>query len=419
MRNLYSKGEFLTLRKGDEMINEQMLNEGLFDFLSKMFNKVKASINKTKGGKEIEAIYQKYLDLIEKEFQKKIGVTLHLGGEDFIQQNKPNQQVGQQPNQPNQPNQQGKATNSSYSFLGSDKVYEAEAATDAPVEKPVAQVEQGKGGVGGDEKKPEEDQNVKLTTDALKKKQQAIQNIINFYQTKALKEMDLVLQKMGGAEKNPKLKTIIDNKKEQFRLDFLNAEIKALEAGGDKTTANKYAIERNKLAKDLDNRWNTLGKVENAVIDVDGAKFKIGVPYRFKDEKGVKTIIITKKSDKPGKVVAKYVSKEFGEITPQNFEVGNIDVGQDPTKGFLPKKGEYNYYSNNNKAIIKVMVTNPVPDAKGLIEVKAGDNAFKVYSGALIDIPKEKKKTEKPVTPAATQPAATQPAAQPIPTKQG
>ena len=35
-----------------------------------MFKKVKERINKTKGGNEVEAIYQKYLDLISKEFAK-------------------------------------------------------------------------------------------------------------------------------------------------------------------------------------------------------------------------------------------------------------------------------------------------------------------------------------------------------------
>jgi hypothetical protein len=58
------------------------LNEELFGAIGKlfgnMFKKVKERINKTKGGQEVEAIYQKYLDLISKEFAKTAKVELNL-----------------------------------------------------------------------------------------------------------------------------------------------------------------------------------------------------------------------------------------------------------------------------------------------------------------------------------------------------
>jgi hypothetical protein len=227
-----------------------------------------------------------------------------------------------------------------------------------------------------------------------------MQNILNLYQNKALKEMETIITRLGGREKNPKLSIIIDNKKDEFRLAFLNAEIKALEQGGDRTTANKLATERNKLAKQLDAKWN-LENVEYAEVDVgNGNKYKVGLPYRYKTEEGGKSIKIIRKSDKPGYVVASYNSGPT-KGKEQNFQVANIETGFKPE---IDK--QYNYYSQTNDKTIRVKVISDL-DKKGMVEVQVGENKFKVHSGALMDItkkeaalaPEETKKTKKVITP--------------------
>lgn len=353
MKNLYTKNEFLAFR------NEEVINEGFFNFIGKMFNKAKSYINKIKGGKEIEAIYQKYIKIIEQEFKKKAQVDLHLGAEEQITSK-------QQP--ANQPEKQQPATaKESLNILNEEQavVQAPEVKTNEPENK-------------------ENQSNVKMTGNTLKKKKAALENILKLYQDKALKEMQAILTKMGGQEKNPKLAIIIDNKKDQFRLDFLNAEIKSLEQGGDKTTANQLATERNKLAKSLDARWN-LEKVENVEIDVDGNKFKTNLPYRYKTADGIKIIKISKKSENEGEVVASYVSTEMGKTEPQNFKIANIEKDWKPVNG---KK--YNYYSKDKQEIIQVETQSEIDD-KGLVEVKVGENKFKVNAGALMDISNEKK----------------------------
>jgi hypothetical protein len=398
MKNLYTKNEFLKIYNKQD---EDMLNEGFFQFIGKMFNKAKSYINKIKGGNEVEAIYQKYIKIIEQEFKKKAQVDLHLGAEEQIknqspeqpkqQSNQPKQQPEQQSKQPEQqPKQQSKQQykqsvpeNSNVEF--NDKINEAEQAVVQPTEN------------------KENQANVKMTGETLNKKRETLQNILKSYQAKALKEMQAILTKMGGPEKNPKLAIIIDNKKDQFNLDFLNAEIKSLEQGGDKITANKIATERNKLAKDLDARWN-LEKVENVEIDVDGAKFKTGFPYRYKTAEGIKTIKISKKSDNPGEVVATYVSPEMGKTEPQNFKVANIEKDWKPVKD-----SEYNYYSKDNQKIIKVKTISEQDD-KGLVEVQVGDNKFKVNAGALMDVNTKKPEAKQETIPETnTKPTNTKP----------
>ena len=65
MKNLYTKNEFLTI-----VDDYDMINEGFFDFIGKMFNKARNYINKVKGGKEIDLIYKKYVALIERDIKK-------------------------------------------------------------------------------------------------------------------------------------------------------------------------------------------------------------------------------------------------------------------------------------------------------------------------------------------------------------
>ena len=341
MKNLYSRNEFLDFK------NDELLNEGL---LGEIFNKIKGYINKIKGGKEVEAIYQKYIKIINSEFKKKAQVDLQLGAEQQLK--------------PAAPATPAAPVNASATYNGK-KLFEADAAEAAAVAGAQTQEEpQSEGDVANKQT------NTKLSSDTLKKKQIALQKILDLYKNKALKEMGLVLTKMGGAEKNPKLAVIIDNKKDQFKLDFLNAEIAFLNKSGDKNAANKLASERNKLDKSLQARWN-LDNVQHAEIEVDGQKYKIGVPYRYKSADGIKVIKIQKKSDTPGEIIAAYISPEMGKTEPQNFKVANIEGDAE----FVPKpKEKYNYYSKDAQKTIKVKVMSSADPKSGLIEVATGEN---------------------------------------------
>jgi hypothetical protein len=426
MRNLYTKSEFLN--------KQEVLNEGLFQFLGKMFNKVKTQINKVKGGNLVEEIYQKYLKIINSEFEKQAGVVLHLGAEEQLnpqqgQQQQQQVQGQQKPEHPDQRQQQQQTAqkqpekqNAGYSFYDVDMLNEAvgDSTDSAPIKQ--QQQEQGVGeqkpptGEQKPEKEKPADANTKMSVATLKQKQQALQKILDLYQGKALKEMDLVLQKMGGAEKNPKLKIVIDNKKDQFKLDYLNAEIKFLEKSGDKGTANKIAVERNKLAKSLDTRWNLnvpAGTETQAEIDINGKKIKLNTPYQYNAGGVSKTIMITGKSNDPQKVKAKFVSNDpkFGGKTIEQEFRGNL-IKTD----FKPIKGTYKYFSTKRNAIIDVTVENDTIDKLGRIKVKTENGNILVPSGALMSAGKKveqktapEKQTAAVQTPA--QPAPEQPAA--------
>ncbi len=319
LKNVYSYKEFLNEKNN--------LNEGLFSFIGKLFKKAQAAYKKVKGGQKVKDIYDKYIDIINQEMQKQAQVTLNLGG------------------------------------ILSENLNEEVEAQDPVVSQ---------------EEKTIDDKNKKMTPESLKKKQIILKKIIDTYKQKALKEMDQVLSNMGGAEKNPKLKIIIDNQKDQFTLDFMDAEIKFLEQAGDKESVKHIASERDKLAKDLDVRWN-LDKVEHAQIEVNGDNYKIGVPYRYDKTKTIK--ISSKIDDKNDVVMATYVSDKFGEIKEQPFRVSKID------KEFKPKAGTYSYFSKSNNDLIDVTVEkNPKITPNGIIEVTNGaGKKINVYVGSLVD----------------------------------
>lgn len=424
MKNLYTKNEFLN--------RDEILNEGFFQFLGKMFNKVKTQINKVKGGNQVEEIYQKYLKIINSEFEKQAGVVLHLGAEEQLntQQGQQQQQQGQggqqKPEHPDQRQQQQQTTqkqpekqNAGYSFYDVDMLNEAvgDSTDAAPIKQ--QQQEQGVGeqkpptGEQKPEKEKPADANTKMSVATLKQKQQALQKILDLYQGKALKEMDLVLQKMGGAEKNPKLKIIIDNKKDQFKLDYLNAEIKFLEKSGDKGTANKIAVERNKLAKSLDTRWNLdkpagAEQTQNTEIDINGKKLKLNTPYQYNAGGVSKTIMITGKSDDPQKVKAQYVSDKLGKTIEQDFRANLVKTDFTP---MINQK--YKYFSKKQNNIIEVEVLSE-PDKRGLVKVKTDKGNILVQPGALMSAKKaEPQKAE--AAPEKQTAAAQTPPAQPAP----
>jgi hypothetical protein len=346
LNNLISYSEFSNQQKMD-------LNEGLWDLAKKLFGKARDAINKTKGGQDVEKIYKKYLDIINSEFKKQADIELNMGAEALLNATAPKKE----------------------SVL--IKEAETAAAGDAPAGTAPAP----------DPAKPGEAQPAKFSSENLKKKMQLLTKILDTYKAKALKEMDQVLVKYGGAEKNPSLATIITNKKDQFQLDFLNAQMAALTTAGDTTAVNKIATERDKLAKELETKWNNIQNVTKFTIEVGDKKFSVGTPYRYKTQDGIKTIKVTKKSEAPNKIMAAYVSDKFGKIDEQEFDVANIELE------FKPETDkEYNYFSKSNNDIIKIKV---VGDEKNdLVEVQTTtegtpeekQSKFKVNVGSLIDI---------------------------------
>jgi hypothetical protein len=64
--------------------------------------------------------------------------------------------------------------------------------------------------------------------------------------------MDVVLKKYGGAAANPQLDIIITSKKDQFDLDYMNAQINYLEKAGDKTESANIAKQRDVIAKKIE-----------------------------------------------------------------------------------------------------------------------------------------------------------------------
>ena len=184
-----------------------------------LFKKAQERSNKAKGGKEVEVIYQKYLTMITSELAKTAQIDLNV-----------------------------------MAASKGDLPAAAGATTN--------------------------DANAKLAVDTLKKKKVVMDQIVQKIKAMALKEMDAILTKFGGAAANPQLKIIIDTKKDQFEMDYLNAKIAYLDKAGDKTMVAAISKERDALSK----------SIEDDFKDFDTAKavtYAVGdeVIYLLKDKK--------------------------------------------------------------------------------------------------------------------------------------
>ena len=195
--------------KNPEQVNEEFLGK-LIGGIKNMFKKSQERTNKAKGGKEVEAIYQKYLTSITTELAKTAQIDLNVA---------------------------------------------AAAKGDLPAAAGATT----------------NDANAKLAVDTLKKKKTIMDQIVQRIKATALKEMDAVLTKFGGAAENPQLKIVIDTKKDQFEMDYLNAQIGYLDKAGDKTMVAAISKERDALSK----------KIEDEFADFDTAK---AVTYAVGDE---------------------------------------------------------------------------------------------------------------------------------------
>ena len=349
------------MKKYDQFINDKM-NEGFFDVFKKLFSKITQYFNTTKGGKEVKLIYDKYIAIIKTEFKRQTDIELNIGADSIKKE-------------------------STFSILYDYSMFITEELDTPTVDDTDASSLLGNtsGTTSGSTV------NSKMMIDKLKQKGAILDKIILMYQQKALSEMDKVLQKYGGAEANPKLKVIIDNEKDQFILDFLNAKIDYLEKAGDRTIISKMKIDRDNLSKNLNNRWNSFDKSGDIK---EGGQLLIGVYYRYTTPDGIKTIKITKQSPNKGKIFATYVLPIDGQVKDQEFSTENID------SEFVPESGvTYNYYSETNKALIKVTVDKYDDKTKQLDVTSDKGNKFKGHVGVLRD-----KVVETPPTTETTPP---------------
>ena len=217
--------------KTDKPINEEFLG-ALGKMIGNLFKKAKERINKTKGGIEVEAIYQKYLDMISKELSKAAKVDLNLTA---AAKNNENPEAVATPEKPE---------------AGAKP--EAGTPPATPAVEPAKESFSTKGLNKINEADEVDEVDVKTAVDQLKTKKGVLDQIVKKLKDMAIKEMDAILKKYGGASANPQLDIIITSKKDQFELDYLNAQINYLEKSGDKVESAAIAKKRDAIAKKIE-----------------------------------------------------------------------------------------------------------------------------------------------------------------------
>ena len=248
-------------KHNSEPVNEEFLGK-LLGGIKNLFKKGQERLNKTKGGKEIEVVYQKYLKLIHDQLSKSANIDLNVAaaskGEEAVATG-PAAAAKITPAAPGAPAAAPgapakEATVERISYKKSEKVFEAEDANAVA--------------------------NAKLAVDTLKKKRTIMDQIVKKLKDQALKEMEAILTKFGGASANPQLNIIMKTKQDQFEMDYLNAQIAYLDAAGDKTMIAEITKKRDLVAK----------KIEGEMKEFDTAvavKYEVGdeVIYLLKDKK--------------------------------------------------------------------------------------------------------------------------------------
>jgi hypothetical protein len=215
-------------KKNSEPINEEFLG-AIGKWLGNMFKKAQENIRKTKGGEEIEVIYKKYLKMINDSFQKQANVTLNLGAAVDAKAKKekaPKEEAPKEEAPKEEVTTEGKINEATYS-----------------------------------------EKDVTMSPETLKEKKAVMDQIVLKMKEMALKEMDSVLKKYGGSSKNPKLQVIIDVKKSQFDLDYMNAKISYLESAGDESMKKIVEKERDAIAKVIAGEWKKFDVKPKAKVD--------------------------------------------------------------------------------------------------------------------------------------------------------
>ena len=264
-----------------ELVNEEFLGK-LFGGIKKLFQKGQDLINKTKGGKDIEAIYQKYLTMINDELSKTAQIDLNIMA------------ASKGESTTVKPTDASKITSESKLELLS----EAEEATTET-----------------------NDTNSKLAVDTLKKKKTVMDQIVKRLKDQAIKEMDAVIAKYGGAAKNPQLKVIVNSKKDQFEMDYLNSQITYLDAAGDTTLVGEITKQRDLVSKKIEDEFKDFDNVK--VID-----YKEGdnVIYLLKDKKPEEYDKNKKPEDQSSIVGVHKISKIDGDTFTLEDEDGNPTI---------------------------------------------------------------------------------------------
>jgi hypothetical protein len=283
-------------KQNSEPVNEEFLGK-LIGGIKGLFKKAQERTNKAKGGKEVEVIYQKYLTMITSELAKTAQIDLNV-----------------------------------MAASKGDLPAAAGATTN--------------------------DANAKLAVDTLKKKKVVMDQIVQKIKAMALKEMDAILTKFGGAAANPQLKIIIDSKKDQFEMDYLNAQIGYLDKAGDKTMVAAISKQRDALSK----------SIEDDFKDFDTAKavtYAVGdeVIYLLKDKKP-EEYDKTKKPEDQKAIVGVH---KIAELDGDNFTLED-------------EKGEPTIKKTGKEIMGKVEGGEPAE------EYKVGDS--------VIHLKKDKEKTE-------------------------
>jgi hypothetical protein len=240
-------------KDGLEQVNEEFLGK-LFNWIGKKWGEWGKSVAATKGGKEIEVIYQKYMKILNDEMSRKAGVDLNIMSGDKLAEIV--KKKGDAPKTGAKPGGKPVENIAQESY----RVFEAEE------KQP-----------GGGESDAQKEKNTKLTVDTLKKKSELINQLIEMIQKRAKNEMFAVLKKNGGASNNPKLAAIINAKIEQFEFDVLQAKIKYLEESGDTTMLPNLVKERDAMSK----------KIEATYKNIQGLQ-----PVKY--QKGMKAIYLLK-----------------------------------------------------------------------------------------------------------------------------
>jgi hypothetical protein len=193
---------------------DSQINEGIFGLMGKLFknifNKTKEAINKTKGGKELEEIYQKYIKILSDKIKEKTNIELNIAAASNIKQEK--------------------VSYYKYKMINED------------------------------EEKDIKTEKESITPDKLKQSNALIDKIIDETTKMAIDEMNNIITKLGGKEKNPKLQLLVNAKISQLKLDVLNAKYAAISQSGDQKLIAEIETERKKITQEIE---NNLKKIES------------------------------------------------------------------------------------------------------------------------------------------------------------
>lgn len=346
-----------------DSVNEELLGK-LIGGIKNLFKKGMERINKTKGGKEIEAIYQKYLKMIHDQLQKSTQIDLNLAAA----------------SKGEGPAEAAKIKKEGYSFDGQN-IFEAD------------------------------DANAKLAVEALKKKKAIMDQIVAKLKDQAMKEMDAVLKKFGGASENPQLSALLQAKKDEFDIAYLNAQLSYLDAAGDKTMVAEISKKRDAIVKNMDAKlkdFDTLKPVEykegdNVIYLLKGKKpedyKKDKKPEDQKDVVGVHKISKIEGDnftleDQDGKpTITKTVAEIMGKVEGQGQEEGEEYKEGDNVIYLLQdkEKAEWEALSDDEK---KNPTEGKAAEIVGVkpIEKIEGDNIVFLDKDGKPNIKKEKDK---------------------------